>query len=142
MAVGTEARLPFLDHRLAEAVLATSAHTKLKNGFTKHSLRRAMADLLPAEVCWEKKKRVFDTPARQWFMTNLAAEMKDLLSRRDSPLSEFVETGALLKHYGEFRNSNGDALTEHDWFKLAGTSLWLDQLKLPSRACEPAFATC
>ncbi len=140
MAVSTEARLPFLDHRLAEAVLSTSAYTKLKNGFTKYSLRRSMINLLPAEVCWGKKKRGFETPSRRWFKTNLSVEMEDLLSRRDSPLSEFLETERLVKHYAEFRNANGETLTEHDWFKLAGACLWLEQVRSPSRDSELAPA--
>jgi asparagine synthase (glutamine-hydrolysing) len=142
MAVGTEARLPFLDHRLAEAVLATSAYTKLKNGFTKHSLRRVMAELLPAEVCWAKKKRGFDTPAKRWFETDLAPEMKSLFSKRDAHLSEFLDMGRVLQQYDAFQDGEMGCLTEYDWFRLVGTEIWLDQTRSPLHSLElaPAYS--
>jgi asparagine synthase (glutamine-hydrolysing) len=142
MAAGTEARLPFLDHRLAEAVLATSAYTKLKNGFTKHSLRRAMAELLPAEVCWAKKKRGFDTPAKGWFKTDLAPEMKGLFSKRDAHLSEFLDMRQVLYQYEAFQQGEMGCLTEYDLFRLVGTEIWLQQTKSPLRFPElaPAYS--
>jgi asparagine synthase (glutamine-hydrolysing) len=142
MAAGTEARLPFLDHRLAEAVLATSAQTKLRNGYAKHSLRRAMADLLPAEVCWAKKKRGFDTPAKRWFETDLAPQMKSLFSKRDARLSEFLDMELVLRQYRAFQRGEIGSLTEYDWFRLVGTEIWLEQTKSPLRSpeCQPVYS--
>ncbi len=140
MAAGTEARLPFLDHRLVEAVLSTSARTKLKNGFTKYSLRCAMDGLLPAEICWQKKKRGFETPARQWFKTDLAPQIEELLSQRGSPLSEFFEMDRLLAQFKVYEKGSSGSLTENEWFKLVGTSIWLEQLKSSSRRPVPEAA--
>jgi asparagine synthetase B (glutamine-hydrolysing) len=140
MAAGTEARLPFLDHRVVEAVLSTSAWTKLKNGFTKYSLRCAMDGLLPAAICWQKKKRGFETPARQWFKTDLAPQVKELLSQRDGPLSEFFEMDRLLAQFKVFEKRNNGCLTENEWFKVVGTSIWLEQLKSSSRRSAPEAA--
>ncbi|HEV2489267.1 MAG TPA: asparagine synthase (glutamine-hydrolyzing) [Candidatus Acidoferrales bacterium] len=141
MAVSTEARLPFLDHRLVEAVLSTSGYTKLKNGYTKYSLRCAMAGSLPSEVCWQKQKRGFDTPARRWFKSDLSEQMTELLTQKQSRLDEFVDTCQLARHYELFQRGEGDSLTESDWFKLVGTSIWLSQLKKTSfLALEPAMA--
>jgi asparagine synthase (glutamine-hydrolysing) len=135
MAAGTEARLPFLDHRIAEAVLSTSTYTKLNHGFSKYSLRRAMSTSLPSEICWQKKKRGFNTPAQGWFKTGLVPQMRQVLSRRDSPLDEFVETQRLLRHYEAFLAGDANTLTHFDWFKLLGTSIWLDQTR--ANASEP-----
>jgi asparagine synthase (glutamine-hydrolysing) len=128
MSVGTEARLPFLDHRIAEAVLATSVYTKLNHGFSKYSLRRAMSPVVPLEVCWQKKKRGFDTPAHDWFKSELAPPMRQMLSCKDSPLNEFFDVARLLQHYDAFLAGGRDTLTHFDWFKLLGTSIWLEQL--------------
>jgi asparagine synthase (glutamine-hydrolysing) len=139
MAAGTEARLPLLDYRIAEAVLATSAHTKLRDGFTKYGLRQAMQNLLPAEVCWRTKKSGFDTPLRSWLRTELAAPMRDLLSRADSPLAEFLDRQRLLRCYDAFV-ATGATLTEYQWFRLAGTSLWLQQIKGTPQVSAPDLA--
>ena len=140
MAAGTETRLPFLDHRLVERVLSTSVHTKLQNGFTKYSLRCAIDGQLPAEICWQKKKRGFETPARQWFRTNLAPQIRESLSRQDCPLAEFFEKDQLLAQFKIFEIRDGGSLTKNEWFKLIGTSIWLEQLKSPSRRPAPEAA--
>ena len=127
MAAGTEARLPFLDHRIAEAVLATSAHTKLYHGFSKYSLRRAMSRLIPPEVCWQKQKRGFNTPAESWFKADLAPQMRALLSRKSSPLNDLFDTTRLLQQYELYLAGVSTALNQFDWFRLMTTSLWLEQ---------------
>lgn len=129
MAAGAEARLPFLDHRLVEAVLKTSVHTKLRAGFSKYSLRKAMDTRLPAEVCWQKMKRGFETPARRWFKKDLARPLQRMLSDKDSPVGEFFNLKALGNHLQTTRNASNDEITEFDWFKLATTHLWLEQLR-------------
>jgi asparagine synthase (glutamine-hydrolysing) len=140
MAAGTEARLPFLDHRLVEAVLKTSVHTKLKAGFTKYSLRKAMRAQLPEEVCWQKMKRGFETPARRWFRTDLARPLEEMLSRKDSLLAEFFDLKTLLQRFRIARNASDNGLTEFDWFKLITTNVWLEQLRRSSRAEDAALA--
>ncbi|HKS95535.1 MAG TPA: asparagine synthase (glutamine-hydrolyzing) [Terriglobia bacterium] len=140
MAAGTEARLPLLDHRIAEAVLATSAYTKLRRGFTKYVLRRALRDQLPREVCWQTKKRGFDTPLRSWLRNELAAPMHDLLSRADSRLAEFLDPPRLLRCYDAFVATDASMLTEYQWFRLAGTSHWLDQLQAARVVSTPELA--
>lgn len=141
MAVSTETRLPFLDHRLVEAVLSTSAYTKLKSGYTKYSLRRAMSGTLPSDVCWQKQKRGFDTPARGWFKTDLGEPTKELLTHHDCLLDEFMDTRRLANHYEGFRRGEDDTLTEYEWFKLISAGIWLEQLKSSPRAQEPAMAS-
>jgi hypothetical protein len=101
-----------------------------------------MAKLLPAEVCWAKKKRGFDTPAKRWFGTDLAPEMKSLFSKRDARLSEFLDMGRVLQQYNAFQRGDIGCLTEYDWFRLVGTEIWLEQTKSPLRSpeCQPVYS--
>ena len=62
-----EARVPFLDHRLVERTLATSAELILKNGETKRLLRQAMAGSLPEPIRQRQDKLGFETPQGEWF---------------------------------------------------------------------------
>lgn len=140
MAAGTEARLPFLDHRLVEAVLKTSAQTKLRAGFTKYSLRQAMNTQLPAEICWQKLKRGFETPARHWFRNELASPFKHLLLKKDCPLAEFFDLKAIVGAFRGASNSARACLTEFDCFKLATTELWLRELSRAARTEEAALS--
>jgi asparagine synthase (glutamine-hydrolysing) len=83
MASSVEVRVPFLDRELAEFV-AWNVPPELKlNGFlrptTKHILRRAMSDVLPAEVL-RQPKAGFAAPVDYWLAHDLKEMVDDLLS--------------------------------------------------------------
>jgi asparagine synthase (glutamine-hydrolysing) len=65
MLSSVEARVPFLDHRVVELAMALPMQLKLAGGNTKHILKRAARDLLPAEVL-DRPKRGFDVPLGDW----------------------------------------------------------------------------
>jgi asparagine synthase (glutamine-hydrolysing) len=65
MAVGLEARVPFLDHRVVEFMSKVPASAKM-NGWTgKVLLRRAVQNLLPPENA-ERRKKPFGAPVSEW----------------------------------------------------------------------------
>lgn len=143
MSAGIEARLPLLDHRIVEAVLATSASTKLRRGYTKYALRNSMRQL-PPEVRWQTKKRGFETPALQWFANDLARPIIDLLASLASPLAEFFDVSKICSYLANPRRAQSGVLTENDLFKLAATSVWLSHLhRAPERptAAQPDLQT-
>jgi asparagine synthase (glutamine-hydrolysing) len=83
MASSVEVRVPFLDRDLAEfAAWNIPPHLKL-NGFlrptTKHIFRRAMRDVLPAEVL-RQPKAGFAAPVDFWLANDLREMVDDLLS--------------------------------------------------------------
>ncbi len=51
-----EPRYPFFDRRLQEFCLAIPPHIKLKNGWGRYIMRRAMEDILPYEIQWRPLK--------------------------------------------------------------------------------------
>jgi asparagine synthase (glutamine-hydrolysing) len=51
-----EPRYPFFDRRLVEFCLALPPEQKLKKGWTRVVMRRALRDTLPHEVCWRGTK--------------------------------------------------------------------------------------
>ena len=61
-----ETRLPFLDYRLVEFCLGVAPTFKIHEGWTKHLLREAMADVLPPEIAWRRDKMGFEAPMRSW----------------------------------------------------------------------------
>ncbi len=129
MSTGTEMRLPFLDHRIVEAVLKTSVRTKLNAGYTKYLLRQAMAEYLPQEICWQRAKRGFETPAQTWLKTDLAGSIDEILGQQQSPLADFFDLCGLRRQICRTRDGVATSLSEFDWFKLVTTDLWLKQLR-------------
>jgi asparagine synthase (glutamine-hydrolysing) len=65
MAASIESRVPFLDHPLVEFAAALPRRLKLRSGTTKYILRRAMKDLLPAEIL-SRRKMGFPVPIGSW----------------------------------------------------------------------------
>ncbi len=76
MAVGTELRPPFLDHRLLAYEFALPAEDRIHNGTSKAILRRAAARLLPDAVRMASKRSV-QTPQREWFRGELKDWVRD-----------------------------------------------------------------
>ena len=66
MAHGKEVRLPFLNHELVEFVFSLPSHFKIRQGWTKWILRKAMENKLPQEICWRKDKIGFEPPQKLW----------------------------------------------------------------------------
>lgn len=139
MSTGTEMRLPFLDHRIVEAVLKTSVATKLNAGYTKYLLRQAMADYLPQEICWQRAKRGFETPAQSWFKGDLARPIEEILSQQHAALAELFDLQALRKQFRRTREAWITFLSEFDWFKLLTTDVWLKQLANAGRTRDAAL---
>jgi asparagine synthase (glutamine-hydrolysing) len=83
MASSVEVRVPFLDRELAEfAASSIPPDLKLKGSFrpvTKHIFRRAMQDILPAEVL-RQPKAGFAAPVDYWLANDLREMVDDLLS--------------------------------------------------------------
>jgi len=59
---GVEARLPFLDHKLVEFSLKLPNSLKIRSGWSKYILRKAMVSELPAEILWRRNKFGFEPP--------------------------------------------------------------------------------
>ena len=79
MRFGIEARVPFTDHRLVEYAMQIPACYKVRDGWTKYILRKAMEGLLPDEVVWRKDKIGFETPEEKWLPE--VDEFKHFLSK-------------------------------------------------------------
>ena len=62
-----EARVPFLDHRLVEKVLANSDDMVIYKGMTKYLLRESMKGIIPEKIRLRRDKIGFDTPQDEWF---------------------------------------------------------------------------
>lgn len=75
MAHSVEVRLPFLSHELVEFVFSLPSSFKMKNGFTKWILRKAMANKLPENIIWSKGKIGYEPPQAAWMKIKPIQEM-------------------------------------------------------------------
>jgi asparagine synthase (glutamine-hydrolysing) len=78
MAVGLEARVPFLDSQLVEFALRLPPALKMRRGRGKVILRHAMRHQLPATVL-RRAKSGFNSPVGDWLRTTLRPLIVDAL---------------------------------------------------------------
>ena len=106
MAVSLEARVPLLDHVVAEFALSLPARLKLRDGVGKWVLRQAIADRVPAEV-FDRPKQGFDVPLREWFRRELAYRLDELLNPACS-IYAYASPGAVTRVVTEHRTGRRD----------------------------------
>lgn len=79
MAVSLEARAPLLDHKLIDLVTGIPASLKLAGLETKHLLKKAVSDLVPAEIL-HRPKQGFGVPIQEWINKQLRARLRETLT--------------------------------------------------------------
>jgi len=135
MAHGLEARSPFLDRQLLEYVFSLPDAMKLRWGRAKWILRRAFADLVPAEIL-RRGKMGFGVPLRAWFATDLREFLQDVLLAPEARLRRFVDQ-AYVRELCEAHLA-GRADHSHRLWALLTFEVWLRDLSLGASDGEPA----
>ena len=100
MAHGLEVRSPFLDRELVEFALQIPAHLQVRGMTGKRVLKRALRDLVPAEVLHRRKKG-FGVPLDRWFRTDLKGYLEAMLGVPGARVRAHVDGGALDRMLAE-----------------------------------------
>jgi asparagine synthase (glutamine-hydrolysing) len=98
-----ETRLPFLDYRLVEFCISIKPGFKIKDGFTKYILRRAIQNDLPESIVWRKNKFGFEAPTKTWFRDSKRKMRDEILG--SNILKEITNDNVLYKSI-DFMNDN------------------------------------
>jgi len=105
MAHGLEVRSPFLDTELLEFTARLAPSLKLRGLSLKRVLKRAMRDLLPAEIL-SRPKRGFGVPLDRWFREDLAAYTHSMLGPQ-ARVRGHLQSEGLDQLLGEHRSGAG-----------------------------------
>jgi len=94
MAASLEARMPFMDHELAEFVSAMPDDFRVRGRATKWILREAMKRLLPKSIL-ERPKVGFRVPVNEWFRGPMKDYLYDHLTGADSMTRDYYRSDKL-----------------------------------------------
>ena len=137
MAHSLEARVPLLDHRIAEFALSLPPSLKFRDGVGKWVLRRALEDRVPASV-FTRPKQGFDVPLRDWFRGPLAHRLT-ALADHSSGIYEFIEPRAVRRVVDEHRSGRRDhartiwrVLMLDQWMRLLATGAFVRPVTISS----------
>jgi asparagine synthase (glutamine-hydrolysing) len=122
MAHGVEARLPFLDYRLVQLLLAVPPERLLRGGRTKALLRDALADLLPPQVRERTDKVGFATPEPLWFRGRLGELAADVFASQAFRQRGFVDSRAATRLVA--RHRAGTSTAGMELWRALNLELW------------------
>ncbi len=117
-----EVRVPLLDHKVVELACSIPNSLKFKQHTTKYILKRAMKDLLPAQIL-KQRKQGFSIPLQTWFSRELYPLAKSFLTGSDSMARRYFNPRYLqwlLEEHRAGRQRFGSQL-----YALLSLEIWL-----------------
>ncbi|HLL47750.1 MAG TPA: asparagine synthase C-terminal domain-containing protein, partial [Longimicrobiaceae bacterium] len=145
MAVGVEARVPFVDHRLVQAAFDLPEREKLRwrtpahflaalprqaaeysevRDVTKYVLRRLYHRELPPTVL-RRRKMGFPVPLTEWFSGPQRAYVRDLLLRPDARVHRVFDPRR-LREWLDASHATGDPAFGRKIWLIMNLELWLE----------------
>lgn len=101
MAVGLEVRVPLIDHKLVEHLMALPGRIKMNGHVPKHLLVKAVEDLPPEVV--HRRKRGFTFPFEHWLREDLRGELETTFQKVDKgPLDGFLDAQSVQGMWSDF----------------------------------------
>lgn len=122
MAFSVEARVPFLDHRIAEFIFTAPVDQRIKNGNTKFILRNAMKGILPERIRKRKGKIGFATSEDKWLKDH-KDEILKIFGSESFMNRKYFNHKAILKIFLEYCDGK-----KHDtmiFWKIIVLEIWL-----------------
>ena len=105
MAVGLEARSPFLDIDLVELLLRVPAHIAFPDGEAKALLKPLARRLLPPAIL-DRPKTGFGIPIRQWLLGPLRGSYRRFVTGKGLALHEWIDPDAASAAYAELERGS------------------------------------
>ena len=124
MAVSLETREPLLDHRLLEFAATVPVSLKIRDGRTKHLLRRLLERRVPRAIV-ERGKRGFEAPIGEWLRGPLAGMATDLLTDGRLASRGLFRQQEVERLWTEHRTGAADH--RHRLWQLLMLELWFRQ---------------
>jgi asparagine synthase (glutamine-hydrolysing) len=121
MAVSLECRVPLLDQRLVALAARIPGDVKIHNGALKHLMKQSLAGVLPESIL-NREKRGFGAPIGAWFKAELAALVRDVLSREVLLRRGLLDPDTVLRTVREHEQQQADR-TDH-LLALINLELW------------------
>jgi asparagine synthase (glutamine-hydrolysing) len=121
MAASIEARVPFLDHKLAEFVSTLPDHCRVRGTRTKWILREAGKKIIPASIL-SRPKVGFRVPVNEWFRRQMRDFLLDHLQSANSLTRAYFNPGVLDKLLAD--HLNGQQNHEKLLWSLLNLEIW------------------
>ncbi len=119
-----EARVPILDHKLAELSFTIPSNLKMNGQNKKYILKKAFEKYLPASVI-NHPKQGFSVPMRTWFKGSLKDYVNDRLNSRNNLLGQYLNMDYVTQIVTDHQTGMRD-MKDKIW-SLIFMDAWLEQ---------------
>ena len=107
MASSLEARMPFLDVKLAAYMANAPTHFRIRGKTTKCVLREGARSLIPKTII-DRPKAGFKLPVHEWFRTGLHSQVESAILSETSRIAPMLQRSKakriVTEHWGRTRN--------------------------------------
>jgi asparagine synthase (glutamine-hydrolysing) len=121
MAVGVEARVPFLDIELVNFAARLPHTLKMKNNETKYLLKKVAERYLPKEIIY-RPKTGFGAPVRKWILNDLELMISERLLKDSNNIFDISKIKLLIE-----QNKSGKIDASYAIFCLLAIYSWMNQ---------------
>lgn len=126
MAMGIEARVPFLDHRLVECLVRVPTECHIGDGVTKRLLREAMQGVLPESVRMRADKMGFVTPEADWLCRPWRQAVSSMLQSDRFRSRPYWRAGAMQALFD--RLCKGEAALAATIWRCVSLEYWMERM--------------
>lgn len=120
-----EIRFPFFDVRLAEFCLSLPPRQKLRRGYSRFSMRKAMEGILPPEIQWRVSKGNMHPGWNHAYRSHEEGRVRDLLVDPTPELKEYLDVPRALSLHERFLRGDVSRSDEGAWWRMVSLALWL-----------------
>lgn len=123
MSVGSEARVPLLDHRIVEMCFSTTHVSRVRGTEQRYFMRQAMKSVLADKIRRTPKRSVVD-PQRMWLKQELATWVSDILHSKSFAETGYFDADAVREEFQQYRAIDGLPPSGFHIFQYLNVALW------------------
>ncbi len=136
-AFALETRFPFTDRRLAEFCLAVPPAQKLRNGYTRAIVRRALENNLPEKIRWRSDKANLAPNFCQGLLNFERDRLEQLIRENPQAIEAYIDVDVLHNVYQRYVCQGLNEDVAPVWLAVT-LALWIQNKNLDSSAHEIA----
>ncbi|QRM27236.1 asparagine synthase (glutamine-hydrolyzing) [Microvirga sp. VF16] len=124
MAFSIEARVPLLDRQLVEHGISLPDNLKVRDGWSKFAIRKAMQGLMPEPVRLRKSKLGFAAPDRIWLSRDLRPQVGELIES-NLRCQKYIDPSALRQWYKSAKAERANTESYLGLFRVMSLETWM-----------------
>ncbi|HEX5417401.1 MAG TPA: lasso peptide isopeptide bond-forming cyclase [Chloroflexota bacterium] len=133
-AFSVEPRFPFRDKRLVEYCVALPARQKIRRGWTRMVMRRAMRGILPGEIQWRNGKTDLHPSFERGLRTFERERFEDVIFKDPTTIEPYIDVAALRDTYEKVMSHRATADDVNTVWRVVYLALWLRRTATADRS--------